>query len=837
MAKLFIGPYKTGLERDLEPWLLPEEAFPTLEDAYVWRSRVRKKPGVSILGRLHLTPTLPEAKANVATGAVTYAAVITNTPVSPGTVTIVIGTPAPMTFTDNGNGTLTSATVVGNFGVINYESGAFTLTFNPALPGGGPFAVNVTAYRHLPRLSAMGLSLYENTIVNREDLIAFDEDYSYLYNTGTGIFDVLPDGAGNDQVWSGSNSDFFWSANYYQDTGSNYLFWTTNNVANSIVAGQTRDGIQIYDGTNWSAQTPLTQAAVELRGCLILIPYRNRMVALNTLEGAATPAAAVRFPNRARWSQNGVPYTTTIAGFDVNAWREDIIGRGGFIDCPTRQAIVSAEFVKDTLIVFFERSTWELRYTGNELLPFVWFQVNSELGAESTFSSVGFDKGIFAVGDKGIIISDALNVERIDKKIPDEVYNFHNDNTGPARVHGIRDHFLKMVYWCFPNDDPNEIFPDKVLALNYDEGSYAIFNDSFTCFGTWQDATDYTWATLPFASWTSWDLPWGSPVAQSYFPNIIAGNQKGFVLTLNQGIENSPSMDLADTLVVPAITNASPAVCSVVNHNLKTGQFVKLSNIRGFAVNVVAEALGTAAIGEIGFTATLANNGLIPGILTVTDGLNNFVDLGDGTLSPAAGITGTIEYETGTVRLTFPAPLGAALNITATYSYNILNNEVFYVQRVSANTFSIFTIDATTDGTVPVDLSAFGAPYNGAGQVAVINNINILTKRFSPFIQEDQEVRMPYVDVFLSTNDGSFLTNVYGDQDSTAPINQLTVSSQDNNGRLSDKNWKRIFTNVDSSFIQLQFRLSNFQMTQQINYASDFVLHALSLEVQGTGRL
>lgn len=830
MAKLFIGPYKTGLERDVEPWLLPEEAFPTLEDSYVWRGRVKKKPGVSILGRLHLTPALPEAKANVATGAVTYNAVITNTPVSPGTVTIVIGTPAPMTFTDNGNGTLTSATVVGNFGVINYESGAFTLTFNPALPGGGPFAVNVTAYRHLPRLSAMGLSLYENPAINREDLIAFDEDYSYLYNTATGIFDVLNDVAANPQIWSGSNSDFFWSTNYYYDTAGNYLFWATNNIANTVVAGQTRDGIQIYDGTNWTAQTPLTQAAVELRGCLILIPYRNRLVALNTLEGAATPAAAVRFPNRARWSQNGVPYTTTIAGFDVNAWREDLIGRGGFIDCPTREAIVSAAFVKDTLIVFFERSTWELRYTGNELLPFIWFQVNSELGAESTFSSIGFDKGIFAVGDKGIITANALNVERIDQKIPDEVYNFHNDNTGPARVHGIRDHFLQMAYWCFPNDDPNETFPDKILALNYEEGSYAIFNDSFTCFGTWQDATDYTWATLPFTTWESWDLPWGSPVAQSYFPNIIAGNQKGFVLTLNQGMESSPSLDLT------AITNASPAVCTVANHNLKTGQFVKISNVRGFAVAVAAEALGTAAIGEIGFTATLANSGLITGTLVVTDGLNNFQDLGDGTLSPAAGITGTIEYETGRVRLTFPAPLAAPLNITANYSYNILDNQVFYIDSLSANTFSLFTIDATTDGTVPVDLTAFGA-YAGAGQVAVINKINILTKRFSPFIKEHQEVRLSHLDMFISTNDGSFITNVYGDQNDTDPLAQLVVSSQDDAGRLSDKNWKRVFPNVNSSFIQLHFTLSNFQMTQQENYASDFVLHAMNLDVQQTGRL
>lgn len=833
MPKLFIGPYKTGLERDVEPWLLPEEAFPTIEDAYVWRGRVKKKPGYSFLGRLHLAPKLlPEVMGITPGGGTTFVGNLNFTPVSPGTVTITIG--AFHTLTDNGNGTLSSATGTAVYGTIDYESGAVVLFIDP---GVGP-AVNITAteYRWLPRLSAMGLGLYERPAINREELIAFDENYSYLYNTATGIFDVLQDGAGDDQVWNGTNSDFFWTTNYYQDDTSNYLFWTTNNIANSVAAGQTQDGIQIYDGTNWTAQTPLTLVATELRGCLMLIPYRNRMVALNTLEGAAAPAGATRFQNRARWSQNGVPYTTVLGGFNVDAWREDIVGRGGYIDCPTSEAIVSAAFVKDTLIVFFERSTWELRYTGNELLPFIWFQVNSELGAESTFSSVPFDKGIFTVGDKGIITSNALNVERIDQKIPDEVYNFHNDNTGPARVHGIRDHFNQLVYWCFPNDDPNEIFPDKVLCLNYEEGSYSIFNDSFTCFGTWQSTEDYTWETLPYATWEAWDLAWGAAAAQSYFPNIVAGNQKGFVLTLNQGMENGISLDFTNTLPVPSISNTSPAICNVINHNLKTGQFVKLSNIRGFALNIVNEALGTADIGNIGFTATLAFDGLIPSTLSVTDGVNTFTDLGNGTLSPAAGITGTIEYETGTVSLTFPAPLAAPLNLTATYSYNILNNQVFYVQYISPNTFSIFTIAPITDGTLPVDLTAF-AIYAGSGQVAVMNNMNILTKRFSPFLKEGQRFRMSLFEMFTDTNDGNFTINIYGDQNSSDPLDILDGSSEDNGGKPSGKNWKHVYPNVTSSFVQMQFTLSKFQMTQQENYTSDFVLHALNLDVQPTGRL
>ena len=51
MPKLFIGPYETGVQRNVEPFMLPNEAFPTLTDAYVWRGRVKKKEGYSFVGR------------------------------------------------------------------------------------------------------------------------------------------------------------------------------------------------------------------------------------------------------------------------------------------------------------------------------------------------------------------------------------------------------------------------------------------------------------------------------------------------------------------------------------------------------------------------------------------------------------------------------------------------------------------------------------------------------------------------------------------------------------------------------------------------------------------
>jgi len=830
MPNILIAPFQTGLEKDKESWLLPQDAFITLEDVYVWRGKLRKKQGYTLLGRLHNDVTLPEALGNTAGAGTTFNAVLASQPVSPGTLTVTAGA---LSFQDNGNGTLSETTGAAtyNYGTIDYESGTIDLYMNP---GVGVVAVAATAYRILPRLSCMGLGLYENTLVNEENLIAFDEDYSYLYNTATSVFDELDDAAGNVQTWNGDNYDFFWTCNYYYDTSANYLFWATNNVANSVVGGQTQDGIQIFNGTAWYAQTPVIDAvATELRGCLILLPYKDRMVALNTLEGAA----ATRYPNRARWSQNGVPYTTTLGGADATAWRHDQIGKGGYIDAPTRQAIVSAAFIKDALVVFFERSTWQLRYTGNELLPFIWEQVNSELGAESAFSPVGFDKGIFAVGDKGIISTSGIDVERIDQKIPDEVFNFHNDNTGPARVHGIRDFYNEMVYWTFPNDDPDDTFPDKVLALNYIDGSYSIFNDSFTCFGRYQERSDYTWDTLPFATWDDWNIPWGSPISQSYFPSLIAGNQKGLVLKLNQGVENDVSLDLTTSIGIPdSIDNTSPALCQCANHNIKTGQFVKLQDVRGFGITVTNEDIGMAELGVTGYNTTLANLGVIPAVLTITDGTTTIQDLGDGTFS-TGGIfsSASIDYESGAISITFTAALAADTNLTATYDYNVLNQRVFYVQDESTDTFTIYTISETTGATVPVDLTAY-ASYTGSGKVAIMNNFKVKTKEFTPLVEQGYEFRLANVDLFLGTSSGSFTINSYTDQSGDITVS-LPFSSVDDTGRLSDKHWSKCYPNVISDFIQLELGLNNYQMTEKTNYTSDWTLHAMNLEIQPAGKI
>lgn len=864
MPKLLIGQYQTGVQKNIEPMWLPNEAYETLEDAFVWRGRTRRKQGYDLLGRLndYGASPLPLAAGNIATGAFTFAGApfaAGDLPLMPGSVAISITVgvplwPAAITFVDNGNGTLTAsnAAIAGGFtlayGIIDYVQGTFNLYIDPVMPAGGPFAVAVTAFRHLPQFSAMGLGLYETNNVAQEGLIAFDEDFSYLYNTATGVFDPLRDvSAGNPvKQWTGTNSDFFWTVNYYRDNAFNKLFWATNNVANiGNAPALIQNGIQIYNGTWWYGQTPQVDAAAnQLRGCLMLIPYRGRMVALNTLEGAASPAGANRYPNRARWSQNGVPYTTTLGGLDATSWRSDIVGKGGYIDAPTKEAIVSAAFIKDTLVVFFERSTWLLRYTG-EVLPFIWEHVDSELGSESTFSSVVFDKGVLAVGDKGLIAASTLSVERIDSKIPDLIFEIQNDNNGSMRVHGIRDFFTKMAYWCYADQEANGIFPNRVLAFNYDDQCFSTFNDTFTCFGTWQSTSDYTWATLPYTSWSSWDIPWGSPMLQSYFPSIIAGNHKGFVEILNRSSENDPYADLQVSVAIPnTISNGNPAVCQILNHNLQSGQFIKIYFTRGFGINIVGELSGTAQVGATSFTGILLNEGVFPAsgpvaggppYVSIQVGANTFTDLGNGTLRGGVG-NGTIDYELGKFTVNFAA-LAVATPVVANYTYNVLNNRVFYIERITANTFELYTIDPVTNLTVAVDLSAF-ANYTGWGAIAQIYGFSMRTKRFNPFLEQGAALTLSYFDMLVEDSEMTFSVNVFADDDGNDPIQSFYVSCFDETGSglAKNKNWKRVYVNSVSDFIQMEFTLTNYQMTREENYSSDLIIYTMLLDTDKAGR-
>lgn len=572
----YISAFDTGLIQKRPEFILPQDGFPTLVNAYVYRETIRRKQGIGSLGRLARaitgqaqanTDAAPDAVYNITDLLTAVRSSEANAQVKCGSVTLTIdaGSGDETVLTDNGaggwtddGGTYTIDTDIANT-FINYATGAIQITFTVA-----PDNKTVTsAYTYYPGLPVMGLFLYEKADINAEDTIAFDTKYAYTFSGGVWI--ELVTGT----TWQGTDSDFFWTLNYRSTATTNRFF-----VTNFFKGGAAQDPIRYYDGATWTTLAPTLDAAGTntIYQARLLAVWRGRMWAFNTYEGttAGGIGASTQYPRRIRASHIGDPTVST-------AWHDDVPGTGGglFLDLPTSEHIVSIGFVRDNLVIYCERSTWQLRYTGNAGAPIQEEKVNTELGSESTFSAVQFDTHLVGIGDKAIVSCDSIKSVPIDVKVIDFPFQIHNGNNGPKRVYGVRDIERRLAYWTYPDQQTNGTYPNRVLAYNYENQSWAIFRDSFTCYGFFQGSGDLRWQDIN-KEWGEFHRTWASGRSQSRYPQVIAGNQQGWTFKVQDQVANSES------LFVSSVTaGAAQISLKVPLHNLEEGAIVELSNFVG----------------------------------------------------------------------------------------------------------------------------------------------------------------------------------------------------------------------------------------------------------------
>lgn len=753
----YIRKYETGLVENRENFLIPDDAYPILLNAFIFRERILRKSGQILLGRLRRVLT-GQALGNLDGGGNfvgnirAILSLETNSEIEPGSLTITDGV---VIWQDDGLGNMKIGLV--NSGTINYVTMALTLS-------GGTGANPITAaFNYFPGLPVMGLRSRDLNDINNEQMIAFDTKYAYRYVAG---FEEFIPGT----TWSGNDSDFFWSTNYWVGDNNLKIFWVTN------FSGTSGDPIRYTNGVNWADFTPTIDAAgTQLNQCLCLVPFRSRLVAFNTFEGANL-GLSTQMRQRIRWSQIGNPFyqndgTINTINFNVDAWRDDIIGKGGFLDIPTAEDIISVGFVRDNLVIYCERSTWQLRYTGRSIAPFQIEKVNTELGAESTFSAVQFDTSLVGIGDKGVVDCDSYQSRRIDIKIPDLVFRFNNANNGTKRVHGIRDFQQRIAYWCFPlantsqisPDETIQIFPNRRLVYNYENDSWAIFKDSFTCFGTFQTQSSKRWIDFPTTPWQDARFPWNNLPA--LFPSIMGGNQQGFVEYLGQyNFDNVATNDIS--LSITGITGnaASNTATSIecINHNLENGDVIKIVNI--------PTGTGYASL-----------NNSIFGIQTVD--ADNFL---------------IFTYNSETKLFDFPK-----IDTLQTYigGGKIKIRDNFIIQSKKFNFL---------DQGESINFGYMDILMNDTSNGAITMNL------------------------YINYND-SVPTNSVLEESSPDPFFNRVIPTNQRVKRGSSKNWQRIYCNVRGSFVTLEFTLSNSQLNG-VEQENDVQIDAQVLWMRKAGR-
>jgi hypothetical protein len=359
----------------------------------------------------------------------------------------------------------------------------------------------------------------------------------------------------------------------------------------------------IYFGPPEATIEDLSSDIYYLVGARIIIPYKDRLLFLGPIvqsSGIHSSSAPHYLQDTIIFSQNGTPYYTSSftgsptagntafvpiltppnQGATANAYFSDVTGYGGYITAGFAQAMTTVGANQDVLLVGFTNRQTKVLYTGNDLLPFAFYIVNSELGSTATFSSIVMDRGVISIGDRGFTLTDQQSCSRIDLEIPDYVFQFDLLNNGTQRITAQRDFVNEWIYFSYPyNNEENATspFPNQTLFYNYRDESWAVFNESYTTYGPFRRQTGFTWQTVGsyFSSWNAWNQPWNASTSSLLEPEVIAGNQQGFIIARRDDTTSeAPSLYISS---ISGNTVTSP------NHNLNNGDFVYFLNALGMS--------------------------------------------------------------------------------------------------------------------------------------------------------------------------------------------------------------------------------------------------------------
>ncbi len=393
---------------------------------------------------------------------------------------------------------------------------------------------------------------------------------------------------------------------------------------------KTIDCIRWYDGdpTNGSATSPLfapgfgwvnfmpplssgpysianlPAAQYYLVGCRMIVPFKDRLLFIGPVVQTST-GNPIYLQDTVVYSQNGTAYyTASFPATDDNsvnlpttiftsllvpanqtatpsAYFGDQTGFGGWVSAGVDKPAVTVATNEDVLMIGFDPDLQtKLIYSGNDLFPFNFYLINSEYGSSSTFSAINLDKGVFTIGNRGIVISSQDQVARIDLEIPDQIFQFNLLNNGNERVTSQRDYINEWIYFTYSANEyaqgtSTEItYPNQTLFYNYRDASWGIFNESYTHYGQYAVSESQTWATIGriYPTWKKWNDPWDAGVTTAAQPDVIAGNQQGFVLKRDMGTGEGVSL---------SIQSFSASLVTSLEHGLNEGDFIVISGVIG----------------------------------------------------------------------------------------------------------------------------------------------------------------------------------------------------------------------------------------------------------------
>ena len=446
-----IAPFGTGLDTDLEPWLLPVDAFSNIENGHIHHGYIQKREGYRFLGEM------------------VHGREITNaTTASPAVFTVlsIVGLSDSDTVTLHylSGGSWSSLNgakyTISSLGATTFELIDSTGTLVDG-SGLGAYAASSGRLGTFENLRIMGIFRYIGADNTRELLIS-DTQRIAIYNSALNIFEPLDliDFSSmlrtDADVWTSDNEDYIWAANW-QHAGATNRVYITNGKQFQPTGPPGTDGIVFFDGSTTAVEQfqPVLFGARRLYGCKLLFSIRQRLVALHTFEldgGVST------FPQRARWCAAQAP----------GNWDDITPGGGGFVDAPTGDQIISARALQEIIVVMFTDSVWTLSPVSDPALPFRWDKINDFRACDGKMATAGYDRYVVALGQRGITATDGVETRRVDERIEHFIGEEINDDQF-GKVFAARGYEKRRTWYLYPKDENDE----ANAALIYDDESGA----------------------------------------------------------------------------------------------------------------------------------------------------------------------------------------------------------------------------------------------------------------------------------------------------------------------------------------------------------------------------
>lgn len=602
-----------------------------------------------------------------------------------------------------------------------------------------------------------------------------------------------------------------------------------------------------------------------LVGAKVIVPFKDRLLFLGPVVQTSI-GVPIYLQDAVVYSQNGTPYYTASFTGDVSAattvfhpllvpanqtasapaYFEDQTGFGGWIAAGISQPINSAISNEDVILIGFTGRQTRLVYTGDDILPFNFFSINSELGTSSTFSAITLDRGALTVGPNGLIITTQTSAARIDLDIPDQIFQFSLVNNGTQRVTSARDFINEWVYFTYLDDDAPWMYPNQTLQYNYRENTWAIFNESYTSYGQFRITQDDTWASIGnrFPTWESWNEPWNAGSTNLLQPKVIAGNQQGYIVFRDSGTAESRSLSITNIqgpATITGITNANPAVITA-NNSFMVGQWIQINNVQGmtaingnyYLITAVSPTTITIALDTTTFGVYTSGGIAIPSVFCPNHCLSE-------ESVPGAEFGDYIQ-------------INGALGTIASV--------------INGNIYSIVVPDQDANNFFILPPLASGGTYVGGGTITRMYVPYVQTKQFPLAWDMARKTRLGAQQyllsttsngqitllIFLSTNDQSaynigpivpsdesinnglvYSTVLYTCPESTnlgltpANINlQMVTAAQ------QSQIWHRMNTSLLGDTVQIGFTMSDTQMrdTSLANQFAEIELHGIIIDVQ-----